>query len=233
MTVLYPGQHHLDGDSDVGVQVAAEEVADRLASRLTAVHPGLRCHARAALLRRCFSLPATARCVAGPKRDALLAELSADGWSAQRALARPWRAGGLRTLFPWPPTDLLHLAGLPPAVAGALARAALTPRPALGALRQAEIRAVCTATLGDRRLGVRVGRAMIDVLRETVGPCEGSGRDLTPRPLDERTAARWTWRVASRDLPPALQDPELVWGEVVLGPLVWSALGAVAALLTA
>jgi len=233
MTVFLPGCHHFDDSSDAGVELVAEEVADRLVARLSRVHPASRCHARAAMLRRCFSLPATSRCVAGPKHDALLSELSADRWSAQRALARPWRAGGLRTLFPWPPTDLLHLASRPPAVAEALARAGLTPRPGLGRERAREIRVACAGVLGDQRLGVQVGRAMVDVLRETVGPAEGPGRDLTVRPLDERTAAQWTWRVASRDLPVELQDPEFVWGEVVLGAEVWGALGAAAALLAA
>jgi len=233
MTVFLPGCHHLDDDYDAGVELVAEEVADRLVARLSAVHPALRCHARAAMLRRCFGLPATSRCVAGPKHDALLSELSADRWSAQRALARPWRAGGLRALFPWPPTDLLRLASLPPAVAEALARAGLTPRPQLGEMRRATIRATCAGVLGDQRLGVRVGRALVDVVGETVGPAEGPGRDLTARPLDERTAAQWAWRVAARDLPVELQDPELVWAQVILGPEVWGALGAAAALLAA
>jgi len=233
MTVFLPGCHHLDDDYDAGVELVAEEVADRLVARLSAVHPALRCHARAAMLRRCFGLPATSRCVAGPKHDALLAELSSDRWSAQRALARSWRAGGLRGLFPWPPTDLLRIAGLPPAVAEALARAGLTPRPQLGEMRRATIRATCVGVLGNRRLAHHVARALVDVVGETVGPAEGPGRDLSPRPLDELTAAQWTWRRLARDLPAELQDPELVWAQVILGPEVWSVLDMAAALLAA
>jgi len=233
VSVIISGEHHLDDSSDAGVELVAEEVADRLIAGLSALRSALRCHARAVLLRRVFDLPATARCVAGPRHDAQLSELSSDVWSAQRALARPRRAGGLRALFPWPPTDLLRLASLPPAVAEALARAGLTPRPQLGEMRRATIRATCVGVLGNRRLGVQVGRAMVDVLRETVGPAEGPGRDLSPRPLDELTAAQWTWRRLARDLPPELRDPELVWGEVVLGPEVWSVLDVGAALLAA
>lgn len=93
--------------------------------------------------RRCSDAawpPPTVRCVAGPKHDAALSDLSADRWPAQRALGRPWRSGGLRTLFPWPPTDLVHLAALSPAAAEALARTGLTPRPALGEMSRAAIR---------------------------------------------------------------------------------------------
>jgi len=233
VSVIISGEHHLDDSSDAGVELVAEEVADRLIAGLSALRSPLRCHARAVLLRRVFDLPATARCVAGPRHDELLAELSGDRWAVQRALARPWDAGGLRTLFPWPPTDRLRLAGRPPAVAEALARAGLTPRPSPGRERAREIRVACGDVLGNRRLGVQVGRAMVDVLRETVGPSEGPGRDLSPRPLDELTAAQWTWRRLARDLPAELQDPELVWGEVVLGPEVWSVLDVGAALLAA
>jgi len=233
VSVIISGEHHLDDSSDAGVELVAEEVADRLIAGLSVLRSALRCHARAVLLRRVFGLPATARCVAGPQHDALLVELSGDVWSAQRALARPRDAGGLRALFPWPSTDLLRIAGLPPAVAEALARAGLTPRPSPGRERAREIRVACGDVLGNRRLGAQVGRAMVDVVGETVGPAEGPGRDLSPRPLDELTAAQWTWRRLARDLPPELSDPELVWAQVILGPEVWSVLDMAAALLAA